>query len=355
MLEAVRGAVGRPLSESGEAALRAFFALPGIAEWKPRNFHLWEISRVFDIGLPIALVNGATSANPLRRKIGQAIAAGTAVEGAHWSEIQAGALMSHFGARIEFVPPKKSKRTPDVRCGWHNQIVLDVEVTAADARETHENVRAGLDALIGVIRARDQEWHILAFCADASDEQTLNDVIDVVIDLRPGESKEKSGRWYVRAYPPDQRGRVIEHTSEAPDWWPRDDAMTVAVGTIIGTQFAPTVKFASLLPKVSYINPIANKAERPQCDPSHPYLIAVDVKELPRAHTRAVAEIQNRLTMWDHVSGVLLFDYRPWIGAETKQWDVSLHVNPSATNPLPAPLLSQFETTHRSIIFKIAV
>ncbi len=160
----------------------------------------------------------------------------------------------------------------------------------------------------------------------------------------------------MRAYPPEQRELVVGREAEAlhaPGWWPRDDAKHVTVQTILGKEFSPCVKFVSLYPTISYLNPISSKANRPQGDPTHAYLIAVDISDLPRAHERAANELNNALCCWQRVSAVMLFDYRPWIGVDKKEWMISLHLNPYGKIPLPTELVSYADPINRSIAFDL--
>lgn len=85
----------------------------------------------------------------------------------------------------------------------------------------------------------------------------------------------------------EQRDEVVgTHSLElfAPDWWPSDEPSYFATGTLLGATGNPIVLIRSLVPLASYMNPILRKATSGQRRLGNPYLIAVDVSELPRAH-----------------------------------------------------------------------
>ncbi len=190
-LEDFRMAVGHELSDIGQRTLEAYFDLPGLENWTPGDQLLGSISRVFDIGLPFALIGDLSTAVQLKRITGHAIAQGNFILPSEWSEIQVGALMRSFGAKVEFVkrvahPP--GKRTPDLRTSWAGTIV-DVEVTRAETRELHRNVTEGLAAMVGAVQATDQDWHILALYADAGDQESLADSLEALMALRPDRSE----------------------------------------------------------------------------------------------------------------------------------------------------------------------
>ncbi len=81
--------------------------------------------------------------------------------------------------------------------------------------------------MVGAVHATDQDWHILALYADAGDQESLADSLEALMALRPDRSEGRAGKWFMRAYPPEQRELVVGREAEAlhaPGWWPRDDA-----------------------------------------------------------------------------------------------------------------------------------
>jgi hypothetical protein len=369
-LERIRSAISAELTDLGERSVRAFLALPGLANWCPLDFTMPTLSAILDNGLPLALLGDSPTSEKRTRAIARWLSRNSFSPhpchedlpvGSQWSEIQAGALLTYIGAAVAFIdPPSDSHgvKNPDIRITV-GQNVVDVEVTAAESRRSRAAIEKGPTDLSGAILATDHDWHILALFADASNQTSLEECLSAVLQLQPGESQQCKDHWFVKAFQPEQRDAVVAgNVAElhGPEWWPKGVPHALAIQTLIGPRFSPYVKFASLYPKDAYINPIKNKADDPQCDPNHPFLVAVDVSQLPGAHSRLPTEIAEHWSIWSHVSGVLLFEYRPWFGFETKQWEVSLHLNPYPTKELPPALAASWlaDSAQHSIKFRLS-
>jgi len=339
----LRKAVGKPLTPTGENALAAFLGLPGMERWQPSDLHLAELSTVFAIGLPFSLLGENPSTKKLSKKIAQTFLSQDRLPKSEWSEVQAGAVLARLKAEISYVPRAKVEgtRTPDLRAIWSRDAQLAVEVTRADRRDLHHKVEQGLNALIEVVRPMDQRWHVLAFFSDASDKDALMAALEAVIYLKPGQSADADGRWAIRAVEGDLREEVVGASAKAlfaPSWFPSDAPTFMRTSTVVGAGFSPVITLYSLVPAWTYLEPIARKANRPQSDAKMPFLIAMDSAELPRAHERARSDLLESFPAWPRISGVMLFEYRPWAGVERKEFIVSIHANEEAALPLPEPL-----------------
>jgi hypothetical protein len=241
---------------------------------------------------------------------------------------------------VTFVP-RQTNPTSDIEANWGNGVVLDVEVARGETRQLHMAVQIGVEAFVGALQPGDVEWNVVGFIADASKSESVEALFEAATILRPDESAEDVSGWYVRAVPLGRRDEVVgAHSVEmfGPSWWPSDEPTYFSTSTLIGASGNPVVLLRSLVPLASYMNPILRKASSGQQRPGNPYLIALDVSDLPRAHERIVEDLRGYFTIWNHVSGVLLFEPRFYIGAERKEWVIFIHSNPSATIPLPTNL-----------------
>lgn len=342
--------VAGSLSEIGQESLDAFLALPFVEGWKPDNVYLGAISFVFDFGLPFALLRGNPSASRHRTVVGSAIGRGTQLLPSLMSEVHAGALLSHWKADPKFLVPQKGCATSDMQASWTTD-VLAVEVARASTREVHEGVRKGLRDFSAVVQASDLGWNLLGFISDASRSTDLNAMFDAATQIHPGESVEDAGKWSVCAVGIERREEVVSNTELfAPAWWPKNEPCTFAFNTVLGGSKNPYIQVRSLIPHTSYMNPIIRKADSGQRMPGKPYLIALDVSEFPRAHDRILGDLYHCFTAWDHVSGVLLFEPRFFVGYR-KQYIVSLHKNDSAACRLPDQLLACAQETSSRLDF----
>ena len=142
----INDALPRPLSEIGAAALEAFLALPGAGAWRPDRLWLKELSYVFDIGLPFALIGDNPSAKWHSLRVGEAVRFGEQPEPSRWSEIHAAALLTRWGAEIRFVAdPKVPTYGLEVRLGSGE--TLDVVIRADADANPNERVRPYLIAV----------------------------------------------------------------------------------------------------------------------------------------------------------------------------------------------------------------
>ena len=269
------------------------------------------------------------------------------------SEVHAGALLSNFGAKVEFVP-RQAYPTPDIEASWGNGITVDVEVARGEVRQLHQAVQSAVSALADILQAGDMGWNLVGFIADASNSVDLSAIFDATIKLLPGQSAEDVGRWCARAVPLEQRDAVVgAHSTElfAPAWWPANKPCYFSSSALIGPSGNPEVLLRSLIPIAPYTNPILRKANGGQRRPGNPYLIALDVTELLGAHERIAPDLVGYFQIWDHVSAVLLFEPRFYIGVERKGWIVSIHPNPTAVVPLPAQLAAHSDRGRFSVEF----
>lgn len=326
-----------------------------MTSWQPRNYYLETISHVFDVGLPFALIGSNSTADAHRSAIGRAIVDGEELPPSDWSEVQVAALLTHMSGAITFVPRAKGRRTPDIRAEWAGG-TLAVEVTRAEKRHLHAALVKNLTVLSEVIRPDEQRWHTLVFFQDATDQSALDAVLDAVIKLQPEQGAEEQGSWAVRSIPLDRREDVVGPNAVslfAPAWWP-DGPTFFVQRTVVGGAVSPIVNLRSKVPATSYLNPICRKANRPQRDKGKPYLIALDVSELPGAHDRVRVTLLECFREWRKVSGVMLFDYRPWIGTEKKEWVASLCPNGNADFLLPEPLINRMAVQPMRFQFQIS-
>lgn len=354
--ERILASLQRPLTTLGIEALDSFLSLPFVEDWSPENMYLSEVSSVFDIGLPFSLLAGNATAEAHRRQIGLATGKGGRAPASLISEVHAGALLSKWGANVKFVP-RQAHSTPDIEATWDDGLTLDVEVARGETRQLHKAVQDGLEAFTGALQPGDVAWNVVGFIADASNPGDLAAMFEAGHALCPGQIAESTGRWYVQAVPLARRDELVgAHSTElfGPNWWPSDEPSYFSTSTLLGAIGNPVVFLRSLVPLASYMNPILRKATGGQRHPGNPFLIAVDVSELPRAHERIANDLIEYFKIWDHVTAVLLFEPRFYIGVKRKEWVVSIHPNPSATIGLPLPFAELSEQGRFSMQFTLS-
>jgi hypothetical protein len=108
----IRQALSRPLTSSGEAAVRAFLSLTGISRWQPARLGILELSFVFDVGLPFGLIGENPTVRPIATRVGDDVCEGRRPEAPLWRRIHAAALLSHWGVPVEFEGEHLRMRLP---------------------------------------------------------------------------------------------------------------------------------------------------------------------------------------------------------------------------------------------------
>jgi len=96
-------ALPRGTTAIGEAAIEGFLSLPGASAWRPDRVGLRELSFVFDIGLPLALIGENPSARAIALEIGDAVRDGRLPERPVRSLVHCAALLSRWGWTVQFV------------------------------------------------------------------------------------------------------------------------------------------------------------------------------------------------------------------------------------------------------------
>ena len=96
-------ALPRPASAFGESAIEGFLSLPGASAWRPDRVGLRELSFVFDVGVPLALIGDNPSVRPVALEIGDAARDGRQPDKRLRSLVHAAALLSRWDCPVQFV------------------------------------------------------------------------------------------------------------------------------------------------------------------------------------------------------------------------------------------------------------
>jgi hypothetical protein len=181
--------LNHPLSEIGVAALKSFLSLPSVENWKPVNVYELEVTKALDIGLPFSFLVGNDSASSHRQEVGTKVSRGEELPEILMSEVHAGALLSNWGASLEFVP-RQAYPTPDIHAKWSEGATVDVEVVRGKQRDLHKVVQERLNDFCGVLRPGDRDFNFIGFIADASNEGDLNSMFEAALGLLSGDVAE---------------------------------------------------------------------------------------------------------------------------------------------------------------------
>jgi hypothetical protein len=341
LLDAIRNILPVQLSSFGEAAVRAYAALPMVGDWTPgKDFQPIDAQMIVAQGWPLAILGENASLSHILKR-----AESGKLDATDWSVIHAGALLTKLGARAEFLKEELASRTADIRAWWGGTPV-DAEVRTAMVKDRQIELQRIMNTLREAIGTRSTPGHPLIHLGRVPVVDVQSQILDAVIELEPGKRRGEPDVWEVLAVRLDEEKALVDPgrlEQLRPAWW-KDDSpsvFTTEVSIVPGSDDRRRIRVEAKLEFLSYLNQICAKADRPQGNPNNPYLVVVDQGSgaaMPMRHQTIHDGLQPWLSLWPHVSGILCFDQRPFV-FDKFCWKLSFHPNPHATLPLPAELL----------------
>jgi hypothetical protein len=167
-------------------------------------------------------------------------------------------------------------------------------------------------------------------------------ILDVAEKITIGRPKGLQGRWQLLAQEITREPKVLLTGGQGPRpaWWSVADARCFVLHEQLAgpdtRRAPPQVRVSFGVPYDSYINPIMRKADFPQSTPGLPFLVAVDISNLPGAFSEMPTALAGFLPFWKTVSGILLF--HDVMGVDRVGWLWRLLKNPHAAVTLPDAL-----------------
>src|SRR6516165_1945021 len=104
LVDTIRNVLPVSFSLFGEAAVTAYAALPGVDGWMPpAGFQPIQPQRLVQMGWPLAVLGANEGLKRILRKWKNG-----KIDASDWSVIHTGALLTHLGARVEFLKEGQS-------------------------------------------------------------------------------------------------------------------------------------------------------------------------------------------------------------------------------------------------------
>ena len=338
-------------------AICAVGSLPDLKRWKPSFEHWYYALKVVEWGIPLVQIEGFsdedTNLKPLHQKIGCAIANKGAPKPSDLAELDIAALMALNKAQsLKYVKTGDSK-TPDFQVQWDDHLV-ELEVTKAQPREAHIELDNFAKELMEKIMALKLPWRIIVYVAAKLSETDTLVLLQTLQGIKPGSYKEISGKWWLFIETPSAPVRTEEFNMTIGskvglhfiEGWPSGTALS---GAQLGVRvYNPEEDMISVniidivpgVPIVNYINPLDRKATRIQGSKTVPFIVAVDIGDLPGGYTEYQRLLPIYLKEHPSISAVLLFHRE----AEANKfgWIWELHLNSGTEYPLPSAMLEVF-------------
>lgn len=319
--------------------IEAVERLPGVDAWSHAQDFENRWTNIIAWGLALWMTRSLSGVQPLQQKIAGDIIGLGSPDPDTFAELSGAGLCVALGAVDGERIPRGKARTADWRLTWPSGSPVDVEVTTARQKASYTRRQALAQELANVLYGMHQEYDLVVYLADPTVEEERDAVLAAAGTLRYGGTQEALGKWQVRSQeivrePTDLLSGELD---TRPSWWSADNARCFVLrGVLAGpeTQRAPAqVRVFFGVPYASYINPIMKKADSPQGEVGRPFLVVVDIANLPGAFSEMPHALTGYLPFWKSISGILL--YQDFTHVEKVGWLWRLINNPFAEVPLP--------------------
>ena len=339
----VRFCVPSDAARGVEDGIRTIGKLPHLEHWRPEVYGWGDVIALLRIGLPLAILDGNCSFDPVRGRLAESLLEVGKPELADLAELSAGALLASLGAREVRYLKQTGKATQDLLTWWDDsRIPVEAEVTSAKEKLQQVERRHIANAIAGAIRPLSLPWGIVVHFLDTPSEAERTALLKAAQETQLGGISEQPHRWELRAQevphdrPPDQMLKGGEK-DEPPAWWPHQPATPFIVSqTGVGPQLShpvPQVRIRWGLSVGAYVNPVEKKLSPFQGSGQHAFLIAIDVSHLPGAFVWYRENLPAYCPTWRSVSGVLAFE----MSASTRKlfWTWQIYENVHGRRSLP--------------------
>ena len=228
---------------------------------------------------------------------------------------------------------------------WQNE-KIEIEVTKASIKDAHTLCTDQATEICDKIFSISKSFDIHLYIADLFSDSSRRKLIKAAQSIKCGQEIDENCDWQLQGVK-IKRDIYDLYTvgkgEQKPSWWP-----TEVANLFILKQFGaspesktapPQVRINYAVPLTGYLNPAKNKARDFQGSRKGPFLIVIEVNNLPNAVAAFNTGINEFLRNWPHISGILLFfDY---LTLNEIGWEFKLFVNPTAKRPLPKGLIDK--------------
>jgi hypothetical protein len=316
--------------------------VPGLDCWSPRDGLENHWIELISWGFVLWMSRSLAGVDRLQRALGAEIVASGGPAPDTFAELSGAGLCVSLGAVAGGRIPRGNGKTADWRMVWPEDAGIDVEVTVARRKERHVERQALAMDLTKTLFKADRDFDLVVDLVNPTIFEDREAILAVAKTITSGQDVGSPGRWQLRAKAITRNPTVLftGGQNQRPTWWPVDDARcSVFHGYVAGleTQHAPPqVQVFFGVPYDSYVNPIMRKANFPQGTAGLPFLVAIDISNLPGAFSEMPRAVTGFLPLWKALSGILLF--HNLMGIDRVGWLWRLITNPYADVPLPESL-----------------
>lgn len=318
--------------------------LPGLDSWSPAHGLENHWTELIRWGSVLWMTRSLGGVEPFQRALAAEVLASGGPAPETFAELSGAGLCVALGAIAGGRIPRGDGKTADWRMMWPGDGGLDLEVTVAKRKEKHVERQALATDLANALSRADRDFDLVVDLADPTIPEDRDAIQATAKTITSGRTEGAPGRWQLRAQEIAREPTVFVTGGQdaRPPWWSGDDARCFVIhGQVAGPdthRAPPQVRVYFGVPYDSYVNPIMRKADFPQGTAGLPFLVAVDISDLPGAFREMPRAVAGFLPLWQAVSGILLF--HDLMGVDRVGWQWRLLKNPHAAVPLPDALCS---------------
>jgi len=313
-----------------------------MATWKPSTIQPATVLNLVRWGFPLTCFSNFLVFDKLCKELGDSLASSGKPDRKSYSELSAAALVMSLGATAAERVPEGNTPTPDWMIWW-DENCIELEVTRAEEKPAHILRRNQAADIAAQLRALNRPWDIVVFVVDLLDKSEIRAILEAGRSTVPGAGAiEQNGKWHLYSERPDRAVDVVligGLTDQPPGRWPSTSHATCWVFNqyLAGpetTSPPPQIRVRFGVPVTGYVNPAQNKEASFQGSGEAPFVLALDVIELPGVHATFRRELPGWLQTWTRFSGVLAFQ-GPMIIGKKIGWIWDFIPNHYAIHPLP--------------------
>lgn len=331
--------------DSAEKCISAFESLLVTHKVDLKKLPELDANRVIRWGLPLTFIDKSCLTESFLEQIVKSILKNGSPAADAFAELQAISLLLAIGATSGNKIPVYNDKVHDFDLKWSDE-TIEIEVTKASIKKAHTIHTVQASNICEDIFAQKRPFDIHLFIADLLSDSSRKKLLKASLSVECEQIISEKNIWELQGVPIERNVYelyTVGKGKQKPPWWPKEVANLFTIkqmGASPESKTAPPqVKVNYAVPLNGYINPAKKKARNFQGSRNKPFLILIEVNNLPNAISAFNAGIYDLFSNWPHISGIILFfDY---LSSKEIGWEFKLFVNQNANRPLPDGLINK--------------
>lgn len=330
-------------STSAETCISVFETLLSIHKVDFEKLPELDAMQVIRWGFPLTYIDKSCLSESLFKKILKSILMTGLPPADTFAELQAISFLFALGATSGNKIPTYNDKVHDFDLKWLDE-TIEIEVTKASTKDAHISRTDQATIICEEIFSKIKSFDIHLYLADILSDSSRTKLLISASSLECGQIISEKNKWHLQGIPIERNVYElykVEKNEYKPSWWPKEVANLFTLkqfGAGPESKSAPPqLRINYAVPLTGYLNPAKKKARNFQGTRKNPFLILIEVNNLPDAISAFNTGINDLLNRWSHISGIILFfDY---FSHKEIGWEFKLFVNQNAKRSLPKGLI----------------